>query len=133
MAQAPQILLSKINGEARHKLDLARSTISEFPDMKFGPWWLGWLGFLFLQPKSYIRLILKVFIHKNRDLELIYFVRSYCVLCALGFCNQVLHDLHRLLSEELCSQQQSIKLLELVMDWRFIKQRKECYYNIKFN
>ena len=39
-----------INGEARHKLDLSISMILEFPDLKFGPWWLGWLGFLFLQP-----------------------------------------------------------------------------------
>ena len=35
-------------------------------------------------------------------------------LYALKFCNQVLSDLHRLWSEELCSQQQSIKFLELV-------------------
>ena len=38
-------------------------------------------------------------------------------LYALGFCNQVLSDLHCLWSEELCSQQQSFKLLELVTYW----------------
>jgi len=35
-------------------------------------------------------------------------------LYALAFCNQVHPNLHRLWSEELCSQQQSIKLLKLV-------------------
>ena len=30
--------------------------------------------------------------------------RSYCVFCALGFCNQMLLDLHCWWSEELCSQ-----------------------------
>ena len=38
-------------------------------------------------------------------------------LYVLGFCNQVFHDLYRLWNEELCSQQQSIKLLDLVMYW----------------
>ena len=40
---------------------------------------------------------------------------------ALEFCNQVLPNLHCLWSEEFCSQQQSIKLLELVMCWDLCK------------
>ena len=36
-------------------------------------------------------------------------------LCTIGFSNQLLPDLHCIWSEELCSQQQSIKLLELDM------------------
>ena len=38
-------------------------------------------------------------------------------LYTIWFCNQVLLDLHRLWSEELCSQQKSFKLLELVIYW----------------
>ena len=30
--------------------------------------------------------------------------RSYCIFCTLGFCNQMLLDLHCWWSEELCSQ-----------------------------
>ena len=42
-------------------------------------------------------------------------------LCALRFHNQVFPDLHCLWSEEFCSQQQSIKLLELVTYWNLCK------------
>ena len=38
-------------------------------------------------------------------------------LYVIGFCNQVLPNLHCLWSEEFCSQQQSFKLLELVTYW----------------
>ena len=38
-------------------------------------------------------------------------------LCALRLYNQVFPDLHHLWNEKLCSQQQSIKSLELVMYW----------------
>ena len=30
---------------SRYKFDLSRSTILEFSDLNFGPWWLGLLGF----------------------------------------------------------------------------------------
>ena len=50
---------------------------------------------------------------KQRPRTHILYVKLLC-LCALGFCNQVLHDLHRLWSKELCNQQQSFKLLKLV-------------------
>ena len=46
-------------------------------------------------------LILKVIRYGNIDSirELIHFMRSYYVLCALGFCNQVLFDLQRTLKQ----------------------------------
>ena len=61
----------------------------------------------------------------------------------IGFCNQVLPNLHCWWSEELCNRQHLFKLLKLVMywdlckglatNWRFMHQRKEGYYKIKSN
>jgi len=61
--EAQQILLSRLNEEAQHKLNLSRITISEFLDLKFGPYCL----------------ILKAVIYGYKDLELISSRWSYCV------------------------------------------------------
>ena len=115
--QTQQKLPSKFNGEARHKLDLSRCAILEFSDLKFGTCWLGWLGFLFSQPYSYIKLILK----SHHTVKLRPRIHILCMrllrLYALGFYNQVFPDLHRLWSKKLFNQQQSIKLLELITYW----------------
>ena len=64
-------------------------------------------------------------------------------LYAIGFCHQVLPNLHCWWSEQLCNQQQPFKLLELVMYWdlckglvtdcRFVHQGKEGHYKVKSN
>ena len=55
-------------------------------------------------------------VRKQRPKTHIFYVKLLR-LCTLGFCNQVLLDLYRQWSEEFCSQQQSIKLLELITYW----------------
>ena len=133
MTQARQILLSRINGEAQHKLDLSRSTISGFPNLKFGSWGHHLIRVSFLTTlviyKAYFR---SHYVRKQRPKTHILCMKQLR-LYAIGFCNQVLLDLYCWWSEELCCQQQSFKLLELVTDWRFVQQRKEDYYNIKSN
>ena len=53
-------------------------------------------GFSFYNPRPYKRLILKSSMwHRDSIREFIYSMRSYCVLCALEFCNQMLPDLKR--------------------------------------
>ena len=137
------MLISKINGKAWHKLDLSRTIISELPDLKFSPWWLGWLEFFFLTIlfiyKAYFKIL---YTWKQKPRTHILCVKQLR-LCIIGFCNQVLFDLHYWWSEELCNQQHLFKLLELVtywdpckglvIDWRFVHQGKEGYYNIKSN
>ena len=82
----------------------------------------------------YIRLILKVITHEYRDQKTYFLYVKLLRLYAIGFCNQVLLDLHCWWSEELCNQQHLFKLLELVtcwdpfkglvINWRFVHQRK---------
>ena len=81
--------------------------------------------------------------HEDRDQETYFLNEKLLCLYTIGFCNQVLFDLHYWWSEELCNQQHLFKLLELVtywdpckglvIDWRFVHQGKEGYYKIKSN
>ena len=90
-------------------------------DLKFDPSWCICLGFLSSQPKTYIRLILRVVIHGYRDQEFNFLCEKLLYLYAIGFCNQVFLDLHCWWSEELCNQQQLFKLLKLFMYWDLCK------------
>ena len=102
---------------ARHKLNLSSSTNSDFPNLNFGPCSCICLGFLFSQLSTYIRLILKAVRRGYKDQEFNFLCEKLLRLYTIGFCNQVLPYLHCLWSEELCSQQQSFKLMELVTYW----------------
>ena len=55
--------------------------------------------------------------HGYKDQEFNFLYEKLFRLYTIGFCNQVLPNLHRLWSEEICNQQQSFKLLELFMCW----------------
>ena len=103
--------------KSRQQLDLARITISEFPVLKFGLVLCNCLGFLFSQPLTYIRLISRAITHGYRDQETYFLYVKLLRLYAIGFCDQVLPNLHYWWSEALYSQQQQFKLLELVTSW----------------
>ena len=70
--------------------------------------------FFFSQPQTYIKLILKAVTHGYKDQDFNFLCEKLLCLNAIEFCNQMLPILHHLYNEELCSQQQSFKLLELV-------------------
>ena len=116
------MLLLKINGEAWHRLDLLRSTISKNSRSEIRPI-ITWMIRVYLLTtliiyKSYFK---SHYTWKQRP-------RTHTLsekllrLCALGLCNQVFPDLHHLWSEKLCNRQQSIKLLELVTYWDSCKE-----------
>ena len=102
---------------ARHLLDQLRIMKFRFPDLVFGPCWhvcVGFFFFFFLTTldiyKAYFRSHhireYKENICKKWTMPYSLWKKLLC-LCALGFCNQVLIDLHCWWSEEVCSQHSS--------------------------
>ena len=80
---------------------------------EFQPMLMNLFRFSFLTTLDIYKAYLKVVIHGYRDQEFNFICEKLLRLYTIGFCNQVLLDLYHLWSEELCSQQQSFKLLQL--------------------
>ena len=132
---------SRSSAEARHKLFLSRLTNSELPNLIFGPCRNICIGFLFSQPQTYIKFILKAVAHAESNLVtqcLILSERSYCVftprvLLSISFLFFIVDELKNFAANNL------FKLLKLVTYWdqctlvshvlRFVYQEKDCHYN----
>ena len=76
----------------------------------------------FLTTLDIYKTYFKSFPHGYRDQEFVFLCEKLLYLYVIGFCNQVLHDLHYWWSEELCSQQHPFMLVELVMYWNPFKR-----------
>ena len=130
---------SRSSTEVWHKLFLLRLKKLELLDLIFGPSWNICLGFLFSQPQTYIRLILKGRRGFRKCPNSLFSVKKLLCFYAKGFVTKELPDLHFWWSEELCSQH----LLQvggvshilgsmhhwLVTYWDSCIERKDCCYN----
>ena len=117
-------------------LNLSRTTISEISDLKIGPDNLNDQSFSSYNPSHiyYIRLILKVIKYGNINLELIYFVRSYCICTPQSFVTNcflifIIYEVKNFATNNNQSSCQSqsctgIHAKELVTDWRFVRQAR---------
>ena len=109
--------------------------ISKFLDLKSGSSFCVCVGFLFPQPQTYIRLILKAVKYGYSDQVLNFSIRSYCVCTPLSFVtkyflifiadevkNFVANNNHSSCWSQLHNR---IHAKELVTNQRFVHQRKK--------
>ena len=87
-----------------HKLFLLRLKKLELLDLIFGPSWNICLGFLFSQPQTYIRLILKDRRGFRKCPNSLFSVKKLLCFYAKGFVTKELPDLYHWWIEEIYSQ-----------------------------
>ena len=110
-------LLSRFTGQPDINSTLARSIeLYEFRNSRseFWPMLMYLFKVSFLTTLDIYKTYFKSRHIRIRWPRVYFFYEKILLLYAIGFCNHVLPDFHYWWSEELCSQQQSFKLLELV-------------------